>query len=95
MAEFIPSEVRMTIAAEAQEVPLQISETAQEYSMTLATAIEVIAAEPYLGPYTATPGPEAQELQTAGLQMLQNITIEPIPENYGRITWDGSTITVS
>ena len=84
----------MTVAAEAQEVPLQISEAAQEYSMTLATAIEAIAAEPYTGPYTITPGQEAQELPTAGLQMLQNITIEPVPETYGRIAWDGSTLTV-
>ena len=49
----------------------------------------------YTVPTTITPGPEAQTLQTAELMLSENITIEPIPSNYGLISWDGAIITVS
>lgn len=49
----------------------------------------------YEGPLTVTPGAEAQVLQTAGLVVGDNVRVEPIPSNYGLITWDGHTITVS
>ena len=50
---------------------------------------------PYQGEYTVTPTQETQTLYTAGMNMRQNVTINPIPSNYGLITWDGSTLTVS
>lgn len=50
---------------------------------------------PYTGEYTVTPSAETQTLETNGLRMTDNITINPIPSNYGLITWNGSTITVS
>lgn len=49
----------------------------------------------YPGPTTVTPSAQAQTLETAGFYMREDITIEPIPSNYGLITWDGSTLTVS
>lgn len=49
----------------------------------------------FSGEYTVTPGDEAQTIPCAGLRMTSNITINPVPSNYGRIVWDGSTITVS
>lgn len=49
----------------------------------------------YQGDYTVTPSPEAQTLETEGLMMTHNVTINPIPSNYGLITWNGSTLTVS
>ena len=51
--------------------------------------------EPYDGPYTVTPGAESQELQTAGKSLSQNVVIEKIPSNYGKISWDGATMTIS
>lgn len=30
-----------------------------------------------------------------GYSALSSVTIDPIPSNYGRITWDGSVLTVS
>ena len=47
------------------------------------------------GPYEVTPSSEAQVLNTVNQQMTQNVVINPIPNNYGLITYDGSTITVS
>lgn len=50
---------------------------------------------PYQGQTEVTPSSETQVLQTEGFTMLENITINPIPNNYGLITWNGSTLTVS
>lgn len=49
----------------------------------------------YHGAYSLVPAPTAQTLDTAGLLMLENVTIEPIPSNYGLISWDGAALTVS
>lgn len=49
----------------------------------------------YTGPYSVTPNSERQVLETAGTKMVEDVIIEPIPDNYGLITWNGSTLTVS
>lgn len=49
----------------------------------------------YVGPYEVTPSAEEQTLSTEFLYMTGDITINPIPNNYGLITYNGSTITVS
>ena len=49
----------------------------------------------YEGETTFTPSAETQTIPTARTVLLENITINPIPSNYGLITWNGSTLTVS
>ena len=49
----------------------------------------------YSGPYEVTPSDTEQVLETDAFYMNGNITINPIPSNYGLITWNGSTLTVS
>ena len=49
----------------------------------------------YDGSYEVTPSTSAQTLDTANLLLAHNITINPIPSNYGLITWNGSVLTVS
>lgn len=49
----------------------------------------------YTGEYEVTPSQETQILNTSGLKATSNIVINPIPSNYGLITWNGSTLTVS
>jgi len=49
----------------------------------------------YSGAYEITPSAEAQTLETDSFYMNGNVIINPIPSNYGLITWDGSTLTVS
>ena len=49
----------------------------------------------YVGPYEVTPSAAAQTLDTAWLVMTGNLTVAPIPSNYGLVTWDGATLTVS
>ena len=59
-------------------------------SVALATGVS-----DYAGPYEATPTREAQTFPTAGRRMASDFTVGPIPSNWGLITWNGSTLTVS
>ncbi|MBQ3429207.1 MAG: hypothetical protein IJH28_05475 [Mogibacterium sp.] len=49
----------------------------------------------YTGNYEVTPSDTEQVLETDAFYMNGNVTINPIPSNYGLITWNGSTLTVS
>lgn len=49
----------------------------------------------YQGPTTVIPSDSVQVLATANRILTENITIDPIPDNYGLIGWDGSVLTVS
>ena len=49
----------------------------------------------YAGPYEVTPSAEKQTLRTAGRLPSGDIVVNPIPSNYGLITWNGSVLTVS
>ena len=50
---------------------------------------------PYAGEYEFTPADEAQTIPIYGKTATRDIVINPIPSNYGKITWNGSTLTVS
>lgn len=68
-------------------------------SMGISTGKEVVKEfverDPYTGDYEVTPTSEEQLLHTNGLRMTGDIIVNPIPSNYGLITWDGSNLTVS
>ena len=49
----------------------------------------------YDGPYQVTPNNQTQVLATQGKHLANNVVIDPIPSNYGLITWNGSVLTVS
>lgn len=48
----------------------------------------------YTGQTEITPSEDTQVLQTANRTVLQDIIINPIPENYGRLLYSGNTLTV-
>lgn len=50
---------------------------------------------PYDGPYEFTPTEETQTIEIEERTARHDITINPIPSNYGLITWNGVTLTVS
>ena len=66
-----------------------------DFNIETAISINNINVNPYGGSYTVTPDNNYQVLSTKDKMLSQNITINPIPNNYGLITWDGSTLTVS
>mgnify|MGYP006967188972 CR=1 FL=1 len=49
----------------------------------------------YTGVTEVTPTTAEQVLDTSNKVVARNIVINPIPSNYGLITWNGSTLTVS
>lgn len=48
----------------------------------------------YDGPYEYEPSEEGQTVRTGGFALSEDITIRPIPSNYGRIAYNGSVLTV-
>ena len=56
---------------------------------------EIYSPPTYEGETVIEPNQSIQTLQTAGRVLLTNITVNPMPSNYGLITWNGSTLTVS
>lgn len=55
----------------------------------------IIAGAVYSDSYEVTPTGSAQYLDTAGKLLTQDIKVNPIPSNYGLITWNGSYLKVS
>lgn len=74
------------------------AELVLEYEPTVemeASEIMELTYEEYDGPVTFTPDRTGKTFPTANKLIRDNITIKPIPENYGLITWNGSVLTVS
>ena len=67
---------------------------APSWSVDVSSAV-VSGGIPYSGSYEFTPSGEAQTIASTSRVFDRDITIKPIPSNYGLITWDGSVITVS
>lgn len=59
------------------------------------TGIVKVAAVPtYDGGLSITPTDQEQVIEIQGKMASQNIVVEPIPSNYGRIIWDGSHLSI-
>lgn len=69
--------------------------TADRFDAAFRSVQVVVDVDDYTGAYTFTPSAATQIIPTSGLRMIDNVTINPIPNNYGLITWNGSTLTVS
>lgn len=61
----------------------------------LLTIPSAVGVDVYDGEYEFTPTEDTQTVSIENKMAVQDITINPIPSNYGLITWNGSTITVS
>ena len=67
----------------------------EAFGIDFGEVIKVTDAEYFDGAYDYTPTNEAQVIEIEGLAARQNITIEAIPENYGLISYNGSSLMVS
>lgn len=63
-------------------------------ALSIGSEIYSVETQPYEGEYVVTPSEETQTLPTARKRLEQNVIVEPIPSNYGRISYSGSVITV-
>lgn len=84
MSEIIPIIVPMTVEATETTIPMGFD-----------VAVNVWDADPYDGAYEWTPNTETQIIQIRHKMARDNIVINPIPSNYGRIDWNGAVLTVS
>lgn len=72
-----------------------LADDAYQAELGVAVNVNVVTGEHYMGETTVTPSDEIQTLHTQSLFVDSDIIINPIPSNYGRITWNGSVLTVS
>lgn len=86
----VEARIADSIVAVSPEINANIAVDAE-----LANLIRTTNYEEYSGETVVTPSAEAQVLQTGNRVVLENITINPIPSNYGLITWNGAVLTVS
>lgn len=83
-------------AAEAKPVEAHIPSDTPATAEAIAANVNIdVKHKPYAGPYSVTPSSSSVVLLTSGYKMTQNVTVDPIPSNYGLITWNGSVLTVS
>lgn len=81
-----------TVAIDGGEISLDICIDGGEVGVFYDTGR---AAPEYTGETIITPTRETQVLQTANTTVTEDITVLPIPHNYGLITYNGSILTVS
>lgn len=84
-----------SIALHVEDAVLVGMTVAEGGSATLSVGAEVFSPAVYHGTYSVTPSATRQVLPTAGMALREDVTVEPIPSNYGRIDWDGSVLMVS
>ena len=85
--------VPMEVAVDSPVVPISVETIDGAIQLELDAKYE--SHKPYNGPYEITPGGESQIIEAAGKYLLRDITVAPVPNNYGLITWNGSFLTVS
>ena len=90
--------------SELLDIQISVNRTAPDIQMAVdrsGRAVEMAVSRggtyypTYDGPVTFTPSAEAQTVATRHTVLLENIIINPIPNNYGLITYNGNKITVS
>lgn len=82
--------------SDAPEYSLDIQDDDALYIIESGLAIvNYIDGEVYNGPYNVTPSREQQVLITAEKILLSNVVVDPIPSNYGLVTWNGTILTIS
>ena len=86
--------IPMTVATSVTEIPVSVATDGVNLAVGLGAAYSVVEKEYYEGAYTFTPSDETQTIPTVDKVLREDIVINPVPSNYGRITYNGSAITV-
>lgn len=79
---------------ESEDLNLSLS-SSEAYNLEIGEITIAGHYEDYEGSYHFTPSARTQTIPVENMHTLSDIIIDPIPSNYGLITWDGSVITVS
>lgn len=87
------SELKHIEVGDASAVSLSVASVAE--IPLVAGDTTAITSNPYEGAYEWTPTTSQQTISIKDKTATNDIIINPIPSNYGLITWNGSTLTVS
>ena len=87
--------MKLSVTISPPRLGVEIKPPGMEATTGIPVARDYVERPAYEGPYEVTPGPEAQTLSTKHLRMTDDVVVGAIPQNYGLITWNGSTLTVS
>ena len=87
--------IPMQVSVSEVLLPVAVAVSAVNIPVQVAASYQMRDGEIYDGPYEFTPTQETQTVSTAEKLLLENIVINPIPQNYGLITYNGAIITVS
>jgi len=92
-----PIVIDVDVGSNVPIIPMTVESNVPTIGMNISEAlnVQIRPSATYDGDYVIIPSAEEQKLATADLLCTDDITIKPIPSNYGLITWDGSTLTVS
>ena len=85
----------INIGIHSSKVDTLINPSSMNINVGSSIAREIIDTNPYEGEYVITPNTETQTLATKNLRMLKDVIVNPIPSNYGLITWNGSFLMIS
>ena len=66
----------------------------QDETVRIKAGIKYESVKPYAGEYEFTPTEQTQTIAINNRKAMANIVINPIPSNYGKITWTGNVLTV-
>ena len=76
-------------------VEMGVTTDALSFGVESPIVVQAVTIPVYEGAYELTPTAEQQTIPVHGYRFEQDLVIDPIPSNYGLISWDGSTLTVS
>ena len=90
-----PIIVPMTVSIDSLVVPMSVATNTESVGMETGFVVVSGLSPHYSGEYEITPTAEQQTIAINGMVADADIIIDPIPSNYGLITWNGTTLTVS
>lgn len=89
-----PIIVPMKVSVSDVQIPVSVSASDVALPVRIGVGYYTSQYDEYTGATEFTPSDEPQIIQTAERVVMTDIVINPVPSNYGRITYNGSTITV-
>lgn len=95
MAEYRTVTATATVSQQVFTADASVSDMVFTADASIAIPVAYSPLPHYEGAYEVTPSAEVQTLVTTGMVMDGDVRVNPIPSNYGLITWNGSTLTVS
>lgn len=87
--------MKLTATFRPQAVTISVDKVNMGVILGTPVVKEYVDVQTYTGSYEVTPSSDVQTLDTAGLRLTRPVTVNPIPQNYGLITWNGAFLTVS